>query len=87
MDTFNGRDHLVAFVRNLQEVSGLKSGIWQFQRLGTSNRHIADVYTDHRSCPTKNGLGQMTFATTKLQDKSVANEPLEASAQNPVPEA
>jgi hypothetical protein len=29
----------------------------------------------------------MTFATTKLQDKSVANELLEASAQNPVPEA
>jgi hypothetical protein len=65
----------------------LKAGIWQFQRLGATNRHIADVDADHRSCPAKDRLGQVTFATPKLEDKSVANERLEASAQSPVPEA
>jgi hypothetical protein len=55
--------------------------------LGAGNRHIADVNADHRSCPAKNGFGQVTFATTKLEDKSVANELLEASTQNPIPEA
>jgi hypothetical protein len=65
----------------------LKSRIRQFQRLRASNRNIADVNADHRTCFAKNGLGQVTFATTELEDKSVANELVEASAQNPVPES